>query len=496
MKRALSLILCCLIVIMSVVPASAASAEAQTAADKLYGLGLFSGTGVDENGAPVYSLDQTLTRQEAITMILSLIGKTEDARKTVSKTHFLDVDPWAVPYVGYAYQQGITAGVSADRFGAHQNVTAAEYLAFLLSCLGYRADEDFVWNHTTVLSNRIGITRDDYADMRVLSRGDAVILSERALHAKLRNSTATLCESTLSLALDEPLTLPSDVAGTWYFFNLSGVPAYSGAPYVVLNQNIPVFTTADLSYLPFESYSPLDSLGRCGETFACLGKELMPTGSRESIGQIRPSGWHTVRYDDLIPDKYLFNRCHLIGYQLTAENANERNLITGTRYMNVEGMEPVESVIANYIRRTGNHVLYRVTPVFDGTDLVATGVHLEALSEEDAGKGVKYNLFFYNVQPGIEIDYATGDSRRAAAAPAQPEADPAPERDPGSEASQPGAQAETYTYIVNINPSSKKIHLPWCPSVAKMNEQNKWYTEWTLDQLLDAGYTRCKNCNP
>ncbi|MBO5516579.1 MAG: DNA/RNA non-specific endonuclease [Firmicutes bacterium] len=495
MKRTLSLILCCLIVILNVVPASAASAEAQTAADTLYGLGLFSGTGVDQDGAPIYRLDQTLSRQEAITMILSLTGKTEEARKTVSKTHFLDVDPWAAPYVGYAYQQGITAGVSADRFGAHQNVTAAEYLTFLLSCLGYRAEQDFVWNKTTVLTNRIGITHDDYADARVLTRGDAVLLSERALHAKCKNSAATLAESFLALSLDEALALPSDVADSWYFFNISSVSAYSGTPYVVLNQNVPSFTAADLSYLSFESYSPLDPLGRCGEAFACLGTDLMPTASRESIGQIRPSGWHTVRYDDLIADKYLYNRCHLIGYQLTAENANEKNLITGTRYMNTEGMEPVETVIANYIRRTGNHVLYRVTPIFEGKNLVASGVHLEALSEEDAGKGVKYNLFFYNVQPGIEIDYATGDSQRAAGASALPAEEPQQERDPGSGV-QPGAQAETYTYIVNINPSSKKIHLPWCPSVAKMNESNKWYTDWTLEQLLDAGYTRCKNCNP
>ena len=163
----------------------------------------------------------------------------------------------------------------------------------------------------------------------------------------------------------------------------------------------------------FEEYSPLDSLGRCGQAYAMICRQLMPDKERESIREVKPSGWHTVRYDDLIQDKYLYNRCHLIGYQLAGENANERNLITGTRYMNTEGMLPFEIQVADYVRYTGNHVLYRVSPIYEGRDLVARGVKMEAYSIEDSGEGVCLNVFVYNVQPGIEIDYATGESRRA-----------------------------------------------------------------------------------
>ena len=159
-----------------------------------------------------------------------------------------------------------------------------------------------------------------------------------------------------------------------------------------------------------ESYSKLDRLGRCRTAFACIGTDIMPTEKRGSIGMVKPSGWHTVRYDNLVEGKYLYNRCHLIAYQLSGENANERNLITGTRYMNTEGMLPFENKVADYVRSTKNHVLYRVAPVFKGTELVARGVQMEAYSVEDRGEGICFNVFVYNVQPGIEIDYASGDS--------------------------------------------------------------------------------------
>lgn len=180
--------------------------------------------------------------------------------------------------------------------------------------------------------------------------------------------------------------------------------------YVVINDNNPDFKEEDLTTKSFEKYSNLDELGRCGVAYANIGKDTMPTEERESIGQIKPTGWHTARYD-CVDGKYLYNRCHLIGYQLTAENANEKNLITGTRYMNVEGMLPFENQVAEYIKETGNHVLYRVTPIFKENNLVASGVQMEAKSVEDNGQGVLFNVYVYNNQPGIEINYLTGESK-------------------------------------------------------------------------------------
>lgn len=194
--------------------------------------------------------------------------------------------------------------------------------------------------------------------------------------------------------------------------SLADIPEYSGVPYVEVNGNEPEFSEADMNREAFEEYSRLDFRGRCGTAFAKIGQELMPTKKRESISQIKPSGWKTAEYD-IVDGKYLYNRCHLIGYQLTAENANERNLITGTRYMNVDGMLPFENMVADYVKETGDHVLYRVTPLFSGSDLVAEGVQMEARSVEDEGEGICFNVFVYNVQPGIEIDYKNGDSEMA-----------------------------------------------------------------------------------
>ena len=187
------------------------------------------------------------------------------------------------------------------------------------------------------------------------------------------------------------------------------IPEYSGNPYVELNGNLPYFTDEELSTTAFELYSELDSLGRCGAGYANICKEIMPTEERGSIGMVKPTGWHTVKYD-CIADRYLYNRCHLIGYQLAGENANEKNLITGTRYLNVDGMLPFENEVADYVNDTDNHVLYRVTPVFSGDNLLASGVIIEAKSVEDNGAGLQFNVYCYNVQPGISIDYTTGES--------------------------------------------------------------------------------------
>lgn len=192
-------------------------------------------------------------------------------------------------------------------------------------------------------------------------------------------------------------------------FDLNSIPEFTDEAYVVLNDNKPEFTEEDLARKSFEEYSELDYLGRCGSAFALVGTETMPTEERGEIGSVKPSGWQTVKYDN-VDGKYLYNRCHLIGFQLTAENANEKNLITGTRYMNVEGMLPFENMVASYVKKTNNHVLYRVTPIFEEENLVATGVQMEALSVEDNGKSICFNIYVYNSQPGIYINYADGES--------------------------------------------------------------------------------------
>ena len=257
--------------------------------------------------------------------------------------------------------------------------------------------------------------------------------------------------------------------------DLAAIPEYTGSAYTVLNDNIPDFPEEDFTEESFETYSDLDSLGRCGVAYANIGEDLMPTIKRGSIGQVKPSGWHTVKYDS-VDGKYLYNRCHLIGYQLTAENANEKNLITGTRYLNTEGMLPFENMVADYIKETGNHVLYRVTPLFDGNNLVATGVQMEAESVEDKGDGILYNVFCYNIQPGITIDYKSGDSSENEDMPVQTEA------------------ASVSEFVLNT--SSKKFHKPSCSSISKIKQENKEVYKGSRDALISQGYDPCKKCNP
>lgn len=280
--------------------------------------------------------------------------------------------------------------------------------------------------------------------------------------------------------------------------SLSDVPAYSGKAYISVNGNVPYFTAAELTTTSFETYSDLDTLGRCGVTYACIGQDLMPTKERGSIGMVKPTGWHTVRYDDLVDGKYLYNRCHLIGYQLTGENANTKNLITGTRYLNIEGMLPFENMVADYIQETDNHVLYRVTPIFEGNNLLATGVLMEGYSVEDKGAGVSYCVFAYNVQPGIEIDYATGESKLADGSQheEQKTATVTPTPSPELEKQEPvtGSEALQADYILNTN--TKKFHHPTCSSVNDMKEKNKQEFFGTRDETIALGYSPCGRCKP
>ena len=281
-------------------------------------------------------------------------------------------------------------------------------------------------------------------------------------------------------------------------FSLSDVPAYSGKAYISVNGNVPYFTAAELTTTSFETYSDLDTLGRCGVTYACIGQDLMPTKERGSIGMVKPTGWHTVRYDDLVDGKYLYNRCHLIGYQLTGENANTQNLITGTRYLNIEGMLPFENMVADYIQETDNHVLYRVTPIFEGNNLLANGVLMEGYSVEDKGAGVSYCVFAYNVQPGIEIDYATGESKLADGAQHEEQktatATPTPSPEPEKQEPVTGSEASQADYILNTN--TKKFHYPTCSSVNDMKEKNKQEFFGTRDETIALGYSPCGRCKP
>ena len=260
-------------------------------------------------------------------------------------------------------------------------------------------------------------------------------------------------ETLVSLTTHQPSEIIAE--NTEQPISINEIPAYSGNAYVVINNNIPYFTDDELSTASFEYYSELDDLGRCGVCVASIGLDIMPTEERGEIGNVKPSGWQTVKYPERIDGNYLYNRCHLIGYQLTGENANTKNLITGTRYMNVEGMLPFEEMVADYVKETGNHVMYRVTPVFEGDNLVADGVLIEAESLEDNGSGILFNIFCYNVQPGIDIDYATGDS-------AENEGFAAPETQSHSAAPQePQTVADTPadSGIYAVNGNNGKMHI-------------------------------------
>ncbi|MDO4977999.1 MAG: DNA/RNA non-specific endonuclease [Eubacteriales bacterium] len=256
--------------------------------------------------------------------------------------------------------------------------------------------------------------------------------------------------------------------------------AFSGKPYVVINGNKPEFTASQKSKKKsYEKYSALDKSGRCGMAISCVGKDIMPTEKRGAIGMVKPTGWQTVKYPKyIISDLYLYNRCHLLAYELTGENANTKNLITGTRYMNVDGMLPYENKVAQYVKKTGNHVIYRVTPIFAGSNLVVSGVHMEGYSVEDKGKGISFNIYCYNVQPGITINYKDGSSWNNGSI-----------KDPGEK-----PEPVSGKYVLNEN--TKKFHVPSCGSVNQMAEGNRKYYDGSRDKLIADGYSPCGNCKP
>ena len=270
--------------------------------------------------------------------------------------------------------------------------------------------------------------------------------------------------------------LPDADAGdhiTMEGFSYAELPKFDGkTPYVVVNGNVPFFDTEGLTEKSYEYYGKLDSKGRCTAATANVGRDLMPTSERESIGAIKPSGWHTVKYEG-VDGNYLYNRCHLIGFQLTGENANEKNLITGTRYLNTQGMLPFENMVADYVKETDNHVMYRVTPIFLDGELVARGVLMEGYSVEDDGEGVCFNVFCYNNQPEIEIDYATGESRYVG---------------------KTDTDTDSGKYVLNTK--SMKFHHNNCSSVNDIAEKNKEVYSGSRDDLIRKGYSPCGSCKP
>lgn len=281
--------------------------------------------------------------------------------------------------------------------------------------------------------------------------------------------------------------------------DLTQIPAYSGSAYVALNDNKPNFTDSDLTTKSYEHYSDLDSLGRCGVAMACVGKDTMPKSGeqRGSISSVTPTGWHNARYE-FVDGKMVYNRCHLIAHQLTDENANEKNLITGTRSLNIDGMLPFENMVADYVKETGNHVIYRVTPIFQGSELVARGVQMEGESVEDKGEGVLFNVYCYNVEPGVTIDYATGytqaDGTKGSTGSSNNTSSGSSTSTTSSSTNTSSQDDTVQTYVLNTN--NHKFHKPDCTAVSHMADKNKQTVNAKRSDLISQGYTACGICKP
>lgn len=441
-----------------------------------------------------YSPNAPCTRAQIVTFLYRYAGSPTVIRSDT----FNDVSTsnYAYSAINWANLRGITSGTGNNNFSPEQTCTRAQIVTFLYreygnnekaansgfdDAAGYAYD---AINWAAAKGITSGVSKEHFGSNQPCTRAQAITFLYR--YNSLTNGTNQKSE-----------------AGKVYN-NGNGrvnVPAYNGSPYVVVNNNVPFFTASDDNTTSsFETYGDLDSLGRCTTAYACIGQDLMPTEPRGDIGSVKPTGWHTVKYPGIVDGNYLYNRCHLIGYQLTAENANEKNLITGTRYMNTEGMEPFENLVADYIKETGNHVLYRVTPMFEGSNLVASGVLMEAKSVEDQGAGVEFCVYCYNVQPGITINYATGDSSVDGQTP-NPTTTPAPTATPTAKPTPTTAPtvAPTQTPVASsyvLNTKSKIFHRPTCSSVKKMSAKNRKDVTESRSQLIAEGYTPCKNCNP
>jgi len=319
-------------------------------------------------------------------------------------------------------------------------------------------------NQTTAFTGGVSATETTATTTSTTASGTS---ATTATSATTQGTTASTAATTAPIVSPPPVTDG---------FDLSLIPSFSSEPFYHVNNGTPFFTPEEITAEAYEFYDDLDGLGRCTLAMACLGRELMPTDDRGSISHVDPTGWHSVIYSN-VSGGYLYNRCHLIGWQLTGENANRENLITGTKYLNVEGMLPFENMIADYIKETNNHVMYRVTPIFEGNNLLCTGVLLEAYSVEDQGEGIQFNVFCYNSQPGIDIDYSTGASQQA----------------PDVNNPNTPPPLENATYIINTN--TKRIHSITSKYAGNLTS-NMEYTTKSMEELLAEGYTACKTCDP
>ncbi|MBR2742877.1 MAG: DNA/RNA non-specific endonuclease [Clostridia bacterium] len=428
--------------------------------------------------------EESLTVIQAVIMADRVNEIYETGRSTLENG-----DPWYAPYLEYAEEHTIIySGEYAD--------TAAPATRAQMAHIFYNAlpEEAYSLINDVSLSDIPDVNaRTPYAREIERLYGAGILNGGDARGTFFPDSRITRAEAAAIITRAVDISARVSVSAK--------LPVYTGEPYVVLSGGVPeLFADASEALSPFEYYSELDGLGRCGTAYANVCREIMPDEPRGEIGMVKPSGWHTVRYDDLISDKYLYNRCHLIAFMLAGENANEKNLITGTRYLNIEGMLPFENVVANYVKRTNNHVLYRVTPVFEGENLVASGVQIEALSVEDSGAGVMFNVYCFNVQPGVIIDYKTGDSTRdpnyvnpstAAGESEGAGGRPAAAQNPDESVVPDTSGAD---YIANKN--TGVFHYPSCPSVGKMAEKNKVYLNGTREDAIAAGYRPCGSCKP
>ncbi|GEM_PF-1464401 len=409
-----------------------------------------------------FSPSATCTRGQVVTFLWRSQGQPEP---TSLKNNFRDVsisDYFYKPVL-WAVENGITKGTSDTTFSPNGTCTRAQVLTFL-----WRAEGEPSFSTASLLAEKYVNT---YYFNAVSWADENKMLSDMGSTAF--DATVNCPRSDIVTYLYRFSASPaySKLTPTTYsWFNPSTVPTYSGSAFVKMNGNTPYFSLNNLTTTSYEMYGALDFLGRCTTCVACVGKDLMPTEARESISSIRPTGWQSVKYDN-VEGGYLYNRSHLIGFQLTGENANINNLITGTRYFNINMLD-YEDLIADYVDDYNAHILYRVTPVFEGNNLVAKGVLMEGISVEDQGKSVKFCVFMYNVQPGITIDYATGKSQLTQNKPT----------------------TQTKKYILNTN--THKFHLPSCSSVSTIKTEHRKEITATRDEVIAIGYESCKRCNP
>ena len=476
-KRCMTLLLAILMTLTSAFPIFAASFSDVKPSDWFYhsvdyvaDAGIMAGYESGQFG----SYDD-VTREQFAALLYRIEGSPEVC---VSSTAFKDVSigSWYAQAVFWANSKKIISGYNANTFGTGDSISREQIAAMMYRYANYK-----------YLDTGKKVSTAGFPDAYAVSgyAKDAVewALGNQILSGKSIGGTTRLDPRGHATRAESAAILQRFVQRCLLDMY---IPPYSGSPHVVVNGNQPLFSGADRvnGLRSFELYSVLDRLGRCQSACASIGLESMPPegDERGDISSVRPSGWQSVKYD-VVPGNYLYNRCHLIGYQLSDEDANSRNLITGTRYLNVEGMLPFEDIVADYIKETENHVLYRVTPQYIGNNLVASGVFIEAYSVEDGGEGICFYVYCYNVQPGITINYQNGNSYRNNESVVNPTPTPTPVPNPVGN-----------SYVANTK--TKKFHYSTCSSANSISAANRWEYVGTRVYLVSLGYDPCKRCNP